>query len=67
MNIWNGSASKAAIQAGSVSKSGYPDVWSASIFSVTLLASGSDGTQRLMVSLRLSLCSSTYSMSNVAT
>ncbi len=67
MKIWNGLALKAAVQAGSVSKSGYPVVWLASILSVTLLASGNVGSHRLTVSFRLTLCSSTYSMSNVAT
>ncbi|HEY1666154.1 MAG TPA: hypothetical protein VGG54_10715 [Trebonia sp.] len=48
MNVqtWNGSALNAASHAGSVSKSGYPVVWLASIFNVTLPPSGSVGIQR---------------------
>ena len=42
-------------------------VWFASIFNVTLPASGNVGIQRAIVSLSVTLCSSTNSMSSVAT
>ena len=42
-------------------------VWFASIFNVTWPASGSVGIQRSIVSLSVTLCSSTNSISSVAT